>query len=136
MCNIYVVSRGSACGNYTSPMLVRFNNNLGYLCLYSLMCSMLDSVQQVQVFLKYMHTLRAGFAWHRNNPNRHPHAHNGCYKYNHWVLNLLTACGYQVTFELYCKTWLWLWLAYIHRSHQKFTRIIIRNKLLYSYKGN
>ena len=67
------------------------------------MCCMLDSLQQVCVgILKYTHKLATGrLCLTQENPNRHPHAHNRCYKYHPQVLNMLTLCGYQVTFELY-----------------------------------
>ena len=45
--------------------------------LYSLMHSMLDNVEHVQVFLKHLHTLQVRFAQRRKkNHYRHPHACN------------------------------------------------------------
>ena len=54
---------------------------------------MLDSIQHVQVFLKYPRLLQAGFACHRKNPSRHPHAHTNitlarCTRYPHEGIKL------------------------------------------------
>ena len=60
--------------------------------LYLLMCSMLDSIQHVRVFLKHPHSLQAD----TENPNGRPHVCNKWYKYHPRVLNPLTLAGVKL----------------------------------------
>lgn len=98
---IYVVCRQNTFNKHTSSMLIQFNSAITLAALLNLLtCCMLDSLQQVWIFLKYTHILQADFAWHRKNANRYPHARNRCYNYHPQMLNLLTTCEYQITFVL------------------------------------